>query len=175
MRKVLLTESQYKYIIGEEHESVVNNIYRYGSESWIDEIKNKKSDNKIPFNESWIRNSDIGEYGEFEGKMVPLEVPFEYDNLNEAEYKGKKVELNKPKRGGSKKFYVYVKNDKGNVIKVSFGDPNLKVRNNDEAAAKSFRARHNCHTKKDKTTPGYWSCNIHRYAKSLGLSSKNKW
>ena len=76
--------------------------------------------------------------------------------LNEAEYQGKDVALNKPKRGGSKKFYVYVKNKKGNV----------------PGARSSFAARHKCATKKDKTKPGYWACNIGRYWKSLG-GSKN--
>jgi hypothetical protein len=99
------------------------------------------------------------------------------EKLNEAEYKGKKVELRKPFRlsGGNKKYAVYVKNNKGNIIKVSFGDPNLKVRNGNKKAAKSFRARHKCDQKTDPTTPGYWSCNIGRYAKQLGLSSTNKW
>jgi hypothetical protein len=100
------------------------------------------------------------------------------DYINEAEYKGKKVNLNKPFRtsGGPKKFAVYVKNPKtGNVKKVSFGDPNLKVRNRNPKAAKSFRARHKCSQKKDRTTAGYWSCSVGRYAKQLGLSSKNAW
>ena len=152
---------------------IINNVYRYGSESWIDYI----GENKHKLDEStWLYNSDIGEYSNYGELIVPLDVPFEYeDYINEAEYRGKKVDLNKPKRGGSKKFYVYVKNDKGNVIKVSFGDKNLRVKNYDKEASKSFRARHNCKDKKDKTTPGYWSCNVHRYAKALGLSSKNQW
>lgn len=95
-------------------------------------------------------------------------------NLNEAEYQGKKVALNKPKRGGPKKFYVYVKNPKtGNVKKVNFGDSgNLTVKLNEPGARASFAARHDCPNKKDKTKPGYWSCNIGRYWKSLG-GSKN--
>jgi hypothetical protein len=65
---------------------------------------------------------------------------------------------------------VYVKNDKGNVIKVEFGDTSgLKAKINDPAARKSFAARHQCHLKKDKTKPGYWSCNLPRYASQLGL------
>ncbi len=92
--------------------------------------------------------------------------------IPEAEYKGKKVKLNKPKRGGSKKFYVYVKNKKGNVIKVSFGDNNLSVKLKKPGARASFAARHKCAQKKDKTKAGYWSCNIGRYWKSLG-GSKN--
>lgn len=96
----------------------------------------------------------------------------EVDNLSEAEYKGKDVALNKPKRGGPKKFYVYVKNPKtGNVKKVNFGDSgNLSVKINEPGARASFAARHQCDQKKDKTKPGYWSCNIGRYWKSLGGS-----
>ena len=93
------------------------------------------------------------------------------DYIPEAEYRGKKVQLNKPKRGGSKKFYVYVKNKKGNVVKVSFGDSNLSVKLKQKGARASFAARHKCAQKKDKTKAGYWSCNIGRYWKSLGGSS----
>ena len=79
--------------------------------------------------------------------------------ITEAEYQGKKVKLNDPIRGGSKKFYVYVKNQKGNVVKVSFGDTTgLSIKRDDPARRKSFRARHNCDTAKDKTTARYWSC-----------------
>jgi len=93
------------------------------------------------------------------------------DYIPEAEYKGKKIKLNKPKRGGSKKFYVYVKSKKGNVKKVSFGDTNLSVKFKQKGARASFAARHKCATKKDKTKAGYWSCNIGRYWKSLGGSA----
>ena len=96
----------------------------------------------------------------------------EIDNLSEAEYQGREVPLNKPKRGGPKKFFVYVKNPKtGNVKKVNFGDSgNLSVKIKEPGARASFAARHNCDQKKDKTKPGYWSCNIGRYWKSLGGS-----
>ena len=82
----------------------------------------------------------------------------EADTFTEDEYQGKKVTLNKPIRGGTKKFYVYVKNDKGNIVKVSFGDPNMEIKRDDPKRRASFRARHNCDDKKDKTTAGYWSC-----------------
>jgi hypothetical protein len=78
-----------------------------------------------------------------------------------AEYKGKTIQLEKPFRlpkGSKKKFGVYVKNDKGNVIQVKFGDPNMSIKRDDPKRRKSFMARHQCSTKKDKTTPGYWSC-----------------
>ena len=83
-----------------------------------------------------------------------------YDDLivEDAEYEGKKVKLNDPIRGGSKKFYVYVKNDKGNVVKVSFGDPNMEIKRDDPARRKSFRARHNCDDPGPKWKARYWSC-----------------
>ena len=58
--------------------------------------------------------------------------------------KGEKVKLNNPTRGDVKKYKVYVKNDKGNVVKVEFGDPNMDIKRDDPARRKSFRARHNC-------------------------------
>ena len=86
------------------------------------------------------------------------EVLSEGETLEDAEYQGRKVTLNKPMRGDVKKSKVYVKNDKGNVVKVEFGDPNMEIKRDDPARRKAFRARHNCDTKKDKTTAGYWSC-----------------
>jgi len=90
---------------------------------------------------------------------------------SEAEYQGKDVELNKPKRGGSKKYYVYVKTPKGNVKKISFGDPGLKTKSGNKARAKSFAARHNCEKKNDKQKAGYWACRLPRY----GLVKGGKW
>lgn len=80
--------------------------------------------------------------------------------LNEAEYQGRKVNLNKPFRtpDGPKKFSVYVKNKKGNVVKVNFGDPDMKIKKNDPERRKAFRARHKCDDADDKTTARYWSC-----------------
>ncbi len=85
-----------------------------------------------------------------------------YGSVENAEYQGKKVELDKPFRtpDGPKKFSVYVKNPKGNVVKVNFGDPNMEIKRDDPEAKKSFRARHHCDSQKDKTTPAYWSCKM---------------
>ena len=92
--------------------------------------------------------------------------------LSEAKHRGKNVPLNKPKRGGSKKFVVYVKDPKSkNIKKVSFGGTTgLNVKIDEPGARSSFAARHQCDKKKDKTKPGYWACNIGRYWKSLGGS-----
>ena len=77
-----------------------------------------------------------------------------------AEYQGRKVQLSKPFRtpDGPKKFSVYVKNDKGNVVKVNFGDPNMKIKKNIPERRKSFRARHNCDNPGPKWKARYWSC-----------------
>ncbi len=88
------------------------------------------------------------------------EVIFEHENehLQESMYQGKKVKLNDPIRGGSKKFYVYVK-DGDKVKKVSFGDTTgLSIKRDDPARRKSFRARHNCDNPGPKTKARYWSC-----------------
>jgi len=96
--------------------------------------------------------------------------------INEAEYQGKDVDLNKPKRGGSKKFYVYVKDPKTKRIKkVSFGaaggGQNLRVKFKDPKRRKAFADRQNCSSKKDRTKAGYWSCNLPKYASVLGLGA----
>ena len=121
--------------------------------------------------EDEIANNEFGmDYNQL-GPNEKEWVDDEIENLNEGEYRGKDVPLNKPKRGGSKKFYVYTKNKKGNVVKVSFGGTTgLNVKIDEPGARSSFAARHQCDTKKDKTKPGYWACNIGRYWKSLGGS-----
>ena len=79
--------------------------------------------------------------------------------LDEATYKGKKVALNKPMKGDVKKSKVYVDtNGDGKAKKVEFGDPNMTIKKHIPARRKSFRARHNCDTAKDKSTARYWSC-----------------
>ena len=94
--------------------------------------------------------------------------------LDEADYHGKNVELGKPKRGGSKKFVVYVKDPKSKKVKkVQFGDSgNLKVKIDDPKARHAFAARHKCAQEKNRLSPNYWGCRIGRYWKSLG-GSKN--
>ena len=94
------------------------------------------------------------------------------------EKKAKKKEkkdppLNKPKRGGSKAYYVYVRDPKTKKIKkVSFGSGGLRAKIKNKEARNAFAARHNCKNKKDRTKAGYWSCNLPRYAPALGLGAK---
>jgi hypothetical protein len=81
--------------------------------------------------------------------------------------------LNKVQRGDVKKYKVFVKNNKGNIVKVNFGDPNMEIRRDNPERRKSFRARHKCDTAKDKTTPRYWSCKLWS-KKSVGDILKEK-
>ena len=79
--------------------------------------------------------------------------------IQEAKYLGRTVSLNKPTRGDVKKSKVYVRDPQtGNIVKVNFGDPNMKIKKSIPARRRSFRARHKCSQKKDKTSAGYWSC-----------------
>ncbi len=86
-----------------------------------------------------------------------------------AEYKGRKVKLNKPFRTPKerRKFAVYVQNANGKVIIVRFGDPNMEIKRDDPERRKNFRSRHKCDTAKDKTTPRYWSCKMWERGKSV--------
>ncbi len=168
--------------------TLTNNVFRVYSEKYFDlinEVRSLWKDGKISLNEedTMIVESDLGIKIKKGGEYIYLDAPYisetetEEDILDEAKHRGKNVKLNKPFRtsGGPKKFSVYVKSKSGGIKKVSFGDPNLRVRNKNKGAAKSFRARHKCDQKKDRTTAGYWSCNVGRYAKQLGLSSSNSW
>ena len=241
IRKPLLSENLQYHV--DNKKPLTENTFRYGSEAFLSlwsETRKLYSRNLLEvsgLDKDIITETDLGEYGVFEGQKVPLDLPmvneaqmldgyevdffhtkanvyanieipsenptFEddiqikgtgkteeeafidlkqnYENykktdLNESEYKGKDVQLNKPKRGGSKKFFVYVMDPKTKrVKKVSFGaaggGQNLAVKIRDPKARKAFAARQNCDKKKDRTKPGYWSCNIGRYWKSLGGGS----
>ena len=91
------------------------------------------------------------------------------NEFEDAEYQGRKVTLNKPFRtsGGSSKFSVYVRNDKGDVVKVNFGSPDMSIKRSSSERRASFRARHDCDNQKDKTTAAYWSCQMWRSDKTV--------
>lgn len=80
------------------------------------------------------------------------------EGLFEAEYQGRTVKLNKPSAGDVKKFKVYVKNDKGNVVKVNFGQKGVRIKKSNPGKRKNFRARHNCDNPGPKHKARYWSC-----------------
>ena len=94
------------------------------------------------------------------------------EQLDEKKKEKKDPPLNKPKRGGSKAYYVYVRDPKTKKIKkVSFGSGGLRAKIKNKEARNAFAARHNCKNKKDRTKAGYWSCNLPRYASALGLGA----
>jgi hypothetical protein len=189
-KKMVLTEDvnvskELTYHI-ENNIPISENIFRVYSESFfnvINEVRDLYNEGKIKLgnNDLWLIETDLGKTARLSnGEYVYLDAPFEIEEpeqLDEAKHRGKNVKLNSPFRtpGGPKKFAVYVKTPKGTIKKVTFGDPNMRVRNTSKARAKSFRARHKCSQKKDRTTAGYWSCNVSRYRKKLGLKSSRTW
>jgi hypothetical protein len=140
--------------------------------------------------DEWLLNTDIGKTAMLDGVEVLLDVPMEIDDdesyyVKTAAEKKKKGHgrLNSPRRigkgdpgYGKKKFIVHVKNPStGNVKTITFGDANLSVKANNPARRKSFLARHNCDSPGPKTGARYWSCNLHRYKKQLGLKFEGRW
>jgi len=145
------------------------NIYRIHSEEFYNlfrEARELYKEGLLSELTDWdkqLLESDIGEFSEYKGQKVPLDIPIQEEDE-------KNPPLNKPKRGGPKKFYVFVR-DGDKIKKVTWGDTTgLSVKMNNPEARKSFAARHRCDQQKDKTKAAYWACNLPRYAKSLGMS-----
>ena len=178
----LLTEGKVKSLLSEglqyhidKQIPLFETVYRIGSDAHLALIKEARkmySRNVIDLCEEdeTLIKTHLGEFGLYEGESVPLDLPM----LNtEAEFRGKEVSLNKPKRGGSKAYYVYVRDPKTKKIKkVSFGSGGLKAKIRNKKARNAYSARHRCPEKKDRTTAGYWSCNLPRYAPALGLGAR---
>ena len=143
-------------------------IFRYGSESHIDLIKEvrelyQKGELILEGRDKTIASLKTGEPALYKGKKVKLHLP-QYDS------------------DSNKKFVVYLETGKKDeesglplAKTVRFGDPELKIKNNDKEAADSFQARHKCDTKTDINAAGFWSCNIHIFHKELNLSSDYPW
>jgi len=170
IKKIVLKEQmsdELKYHL-DKGISLTENVFRYGSDKYFNVINEAREFYKQGFEfddfDKELLESDLGTIVKTRsGKEIPLDMPFECGSINEAEYQGKKVELNKPKSGGSKKWYVYVRNPKtGKIKKVSYGSPVMTAKWNDPEARKSFAARHQCEKKKDKTKAGYWACRAHK-------------
>jgi hypothetical protein len=183
----LLTEGKVKSLLSEGLQYHIDKkiplfetVYRIGSDkhlSLIKEARKMYSRGVIDLceDDEHLIKTHLGEFDLYEGVSVPLDLPMlEEDEVTEAEFRGKDVSLNKPKRGGSKAYYVYVKDPKTKrVKKVSFGSGGLRAKIRNSKAKKAFAARHRCATKKDRTSPGYWSCNLPRYAQALGLGANS--
>ena len=179
----ILTENRIKKVVSENLQYHIDkniplfeSIFRIGSNSHLSLIKEARklySRDLINLSEddTQIIKTHLGEFALYEGESVPLDLP-----MLEAEYQGRDVDLNKPKRGGPKKFYVYVRDPKTKRIKkVTFGaaggGQSLKVKLRDKKARNAFSKRHRCPEKKDRTKASYWSCNLPRYASMLGLGA----
>jgi hypothetical protein len=178
VKKEILSENLRYHVANQL--PLTENTFRYGSESFLNlwaEARSLYLREIIHVNEDdkqILEETDLGNFGLYEGIKVPLDLLLlENEELEEAEDKKKNPPLGKPKRGGSKKFYVYVKNPKTKKIKkVSFGDTTgLSAKINNPEARRAFAARHDCKNKTDKTKASYWSCRLPRYAKLLGLKS----
>jgi len=157
--------------------SITESVFRPGSDAhlWLlEEARSLHDSGKISlgFNDNLLfEETDIGRFGTYYDVRVPLDFVFENTDLNEAEYKGKEVQIGKPQRGGAKKYHVYVLNPKAGRVKlISFGDVHggLTAKVSNPKARKSFAARHRCAEKTDRTTAGYWACRINRYAHLWG-------
>ena len=122
----------------------------------------------------YIKTSDFNSFYEIRDEIEQYDKQLaEGQDIDEAKAKPKKKNppIGKPMRGGSKKFYVYVKAPGGKIKKVSFGQAGMSAKINNPKARAAFAARHDCKNKKDRTKASYWSCRLPRYAKLLGLKS----
>jgi hypothetical protein len=196
VKKDILSENLRYHV--DKQLPLTENTFRYGSESFLNlwaEARSLYLREIIHVNEDdkeILEETNLGDFGLYEGIKVPLDMPMleeinspayrgpegyddgsdsYIDELKEAEDKKKNPPLGKPKRGGSKKFYVYVKNPQTKKIKkISFGDTTgLSAKINNPKARKAFAARHKCGTGEPKTSARYWSCRLPRFAKLLGL------
>ena len=157
-------------------------VFRYGSPKYftlINEARMLSYEEDIEFDNQTraLLETDLGKFGTYKGEEVALDFPMINQEVLEEKKKAKKKKtppLGKPKRGGPKAYYVYVRDPKTKRIKkVTFGSGGLRAKINNPKARKAFAARHKCSQAKDRTTARYWSCRLPRYAKQLGLSVKN--
>jgi len=165
-KNVISEELKYHF---ENNISITDNIFRHGSEKYFDIVNEARELHKKGYSfdefDIEILESEVGTFVNTTEGKIPLDFPFEYEgSLNEGKKKKKKdPPIGKPKSGGSKKWYVYVRNPKtGKIKKISYGSSTMTAKWNDPAARKSFAARHQCHKKKDRTKAGYWACRAHK-------------
>lgn len=172
--------------------SIVENVFRPRSDAYFQLLNESRRlfddgllDNFLNEDDTLLfSSSDIGLFDYYNGNKVPLDFPLEIDDsIDEAEYNGKNIQLNKPMRSsGPKKYKVYVKNPKtGKVVVVHFGDAKggLTSKVNNPEARRNFAKRHNCAEKvkkpNAKLTPGYWSCVLPRFKNLVKTNFKGYW
>ncbi len=185
--QLILKEGQENLVLSEgikyhirEGRMLIHNIYRPLSTEYFAlfresrELYNKGLLSLVE-DDIELMESSIGEFGIYNGVKVPLDYIFDIDELiSEVAKKDKKhPALGKPHRGGSKKFYVYVKKPNGKIKKVSFGmaGGGLRAQLNNPKARQAFSKRMRCAQAKDRTTARYWSCRLPRYARLLGFKT----
>jgi len=155
------------------------NVFRSHSDAFFDlinEVRYLYENSMIELSEKDVEivESDLGKKVQLpNGKEIYLDIPVIEENLNEAEYQGRKVQVGRPMRnsGGGKKYVVYVRNPStGKIKKISFGDVHggLSAKVSNPKARKAFASRHQCAKKKDRMTAGYWACRINRYGHLWG-------
>lgn len=185
--KLMLREGQENITISEglkyhivEARQLIHNIYRPLSKNYFSLFREARElyNNgllEVSEDDAELLESNIGEFALYNGMQVPLDYVIsleELETLNESKDKKKTPPIGKPKRGGSKKFYVYVRKPGGGIKKVSFGDTTgLRAKLNNPKARQAFSKRHDCPNKKDRTKASYWSCRLPRYAKLLGFKT----
>jgi hypothetical protein len=168
LKKKVQTSKELKHHLN-KNIPLSESIFKYGSEKHIELLKEVKE----LYTKGFISLNETDEFiiNEFDPKPVKIKgigevylglIQEEYESdeelLSEAVYQGRKVQLGKRMAGDSKKFKVYVRNDKGNVVKVNFGQKGVKIKKNNPARRKSFRARHNCSNPGPRWKARYWSC-----------------
>jgi hypothetical protein len=157
----MLGTKMFEMMNKEDYGQAMKEYYELGTDNYVNYLKDITPGEEKKKDYEQV-NSGFG----FKDEEPMLNEWGEVDE--EAEYQGKKVKLNNPVRGGSKKFYVYVRNEKGNVVKVSFGDTTgLEIKRDDPARRKAFRARHNCDNPGPKTKARYWSCKFWEKGKTV--------
>lgn len=179
------TQLTYRITISEDLKYHLDNkiplgesIFRISSNAHVKlfmEVRSLWEKDLIQLSEAdeYFMSTDAGRQGLYEGKLVPLDLPYVMEvDIIEAKKKNKKKNppLNKPKRGGPKAYFVYVRDPKTKKVKkVTFGSGGLRAKISNKEASQAFAKRHNCKDAKDRTKARYWSCNLPRYAKQLGL------
>ena len=172
--KSLLSENLQYHL--DKNIPLFESVFRIGSDAHLNLIREARkmySRDIIDLCEEdeGLIKTHLGEFGIYEGESVPLDLPM-LNEKKKAKKKKKDPPIGKPKRGGPKAYYVYVRDPKTKRIKkVTFGSGGLRAKIRNPKARKAFAARHRCAQAKDRTTARYWSCRLPRYASQLGLGA----
>ena len=171
----MLDAKAKKVLLGVVDENVLNEAqFNIPSQKEVDKFFSDTQQELHYLNSKPVKDWDEYDLSNWKAKLRKKELgrPQFGESIDEAEFRGKDVSLNKPKRGGSKAYYVYVRDPKTKKIKkVSFGSGGLRAKIRNPKARKAFAARHKCSQKTDRTKPSYWSCRLPRYASQLGLGA----